>query len=217
MYRGWRWVLWSRFNKVSKKSFSYPFTQHQQPCEAVTEGLVINLIRQPWVSKFSYEHIHMREVVLAAFKQRSHKSITNRDRLQAAEQHILERKGKLSFFFFFKCKKIKNKLLSQSSSVWVCDRKSALQSGRSILMLRALAVLITVKLLWMWSLPQDKKTFKGSILFMDACQGKKKTSLNGLITCKVGEMPFLSPHRDESPSKNGNTILQRTDLFKTRL
>lgn len=99
---------------MSKKSFSYPFTQHQQPCEAVTEGLVINLIRQPWVSKFSYEH--MREVVLAAFKQRSHKSITNRDRLQAAEQHILERKGKLSFFFF-KCKKIKNKLLSQSSSV----------------------------------------------------------------------------------------------------
>lgn len=52
---------------------------------------------------------------------------------------------------------------------------------------------------------------------MDACQGKKKTSLNGLITCKVGKMPFLSPHRDESPSKNGNTILQRTDLFKTRL
>lgn len=52
---------------------------------------------------------------------------------------------------------------------------------------------------------------------MDACQGKKKTLLNGLITCEVGEMPFPSPYRDDGPTKNGNTILQRTDLFKTRL
>lgn len=104
---------------MSKKSFSYPFTQHQQPCEAVTEGLVINLIHQPWVSKFSYEHIHMGEVVLAAFKQRSHKSITTRDRLQAAEQHILERKGKLSYYFLKMQKHSKQAVESKQQCVSV--------------------------------------------------------------------------------------------------